>query len=176
MYDHAARSSEARSLTRAERQELTQTVTEFLHHEARLLDEWRLDEWLALFAEGARYAVPTTDGVEGSPRDTLYLIDDDLRRLQARVERLKSRWAHREFPWSRTRRLVTNIELVGRNDDEIYVDANFLIYRIRRTTDVFVGTYRHILRETGGELLFVHRRAVLDLEALDPQATVSVVL
>jgi p-cumate 2,3-dioxygenase beta subunit len=176
VYDQNERSLQASVLTSLERNSLVQPVTEFLYHEARLLDDWLLDDWVALFVDGARYVVPTTDAAAGSPRETLFLIDDDLRRLTARVERLKSRWAHREFPWSRTRRLVTNIELIGRNGEDIYVDANFLIYRIRRTTDVFIGTYRHILREVDGDLRFVYRRATLDLEALDPQATVSVII
>lgn len=176
MRGSAERSGNATTLDVADRDALTRPVNEFLFHEARLLDEWRLDEWLGLFVSEAQYLVPTTDAVEGSPQNTLFLVDDDLPRLRARVERLKSRWAHREFPWSRTRRLITNVQLVGRDGDDIYVDANFLVYRIRRTTDVFVGTYRHTLREVDGDLRFVLRRAALDLEALDPHATVSIIL
>ena len=33
-------------------------VQQFLFHEARLLDERRLQEWLALYAEDAEYWVP----------------------------------------------------------------------------------------------------------------------
>ena len=34
-------------------------IERFLIDEAALLDEWRLEEWLALFAEDGRYLVPS---------------------------------------------------------------------------------------------------------------------
>jgi len=39
---------------------LIAAVAQFLYDEAALLDEWRLDEWLALFhPEAARYLIPS---------------------------------------------------------------------------------------------------------------------
>src|SRR5437899_4143646 len=95
---------------------LEREVENFLVREVALLDEWRLDDWLALFTQDARYVVPATDAREADPRETLALINDDKARLDARVERLKSRHAHREFPWSRTRRLITNVRVIGVTD------------------------------------------------------------
>ena len=46
-----AAKAKALSVTRTE-------LEDFLYHEAALLDEWRLEEWLALFVPGARYLVP----------------------------------------------------------------------------------------------------------------------
>src|ERR1051325_9113446 len=85
---------------------LRAAVEEFLYREAALLDAWRLDEWLALFTADGRYLVPTTDLPDGDPQKDLVFIDDDIVRLRARVERLKSRHGHREYPSSRTRRLI----------------------------------------------------------------------
>lgn len=73
-------------------------VEQFLYKEAALLDEWRLDDWLTLFTDDARYVVPTTDLPEGDPQKDLVFIDDDRLRLQGRANRLKSRHAHREYP------------------------------------------------------------------------------
>ena len=106
-----------------------ETVEDFLYHEAALLDEWRLDEWLALFTADARYVVPTTDLPEGDPKKDLVFIDDDMVRLRARVERLKSRHGHREYPWSRTRRFITNVRIKGLEEDNIFVTSSFLVYR-----------------------------------------------
>ena len=40
--------------------ELVTAVAQFLYDEAALLDEWRLDEWLALFhPEAAKYLIPS---------------------------------------------------------------------------------------------------------------------
>ena len=47
---------------------LREEVEDFLYQEAELLDEWRLDEWAALFTEDARYVVPTTDLPDGDPQ------------------------------------------------------------------------------------------------------------
>src|SRR5271165_670808 len=77
-------------------------VEYFLYEEAAYLDNWRLDEWLGLFTEDARYIVPTTDRPDGDPKRDVVFIDDDLTRLQGRVNRLKGRHAHREYPYSRT--------------------------------------------------------------------------
>jgi p-cumate 2,3-dioxygenase subunit beta len=155
---------------------LREKVEEFLYQEAALLDEWRLDEWLALFTADARYVVPTTDLPEGDPKKDLVFIDDDLVRLRARVERLKGRHGHREYPWSRTRRFITNvrIKLEGR---DIVVSSSFLVYRFRMgDTSPYVGCFEHRLKQIGGELKIYHKRAVLDMETLREHGAVSIIL
>src|SRR5215213_7375868 len=87
-------------------------VERFLYREAMLLDAWRLEEWLALFSPQARYIVPSTDHPQGNPPEHPALIDDDFNRLQGRVTRLLSRRAHREYPSSRTRHLVSNVLII----------------------------------------------------------------
>src|SRR4030095_13848809 len=72
-----------------------------------------------------------TDRRTADPTETLAIINDDMARLRGRVERLKSRHAHREFPWSRTRRFVTNVMIKDISGEEIHVNASFLVYRIR---------------------------------------------
>src|ERR1700720_2452598 len=79
-----------------------QRVEDFLYAEAALLDAWQLDDWLLLFDEDAKYEVPCNDTPDGDPDHDLMLIDDNYTRLAARVERLNSRRAHREYPHSRT--------------------------------------------------------------------------
>ena len=48
-------------------------VQQFLFHEARLLDERRLQEWLALYAEDAEYWVPYAWNQQ-SPKDHVSLF------------------------------------------------------------------------------------------------------
>src|SRR5207244_4047604 len=78
-------------------------VEDFLYHEAALLDAWRLDEWLALLTEDATYRVPSNDQPQSDPKRALFTIADDIRRIRARVTRLKDPHAHAESPRSRTR-------------------------------------------------------------------------
>ena len=156
---------------------LHRQVEAFLFEEATLLDEWRLTEWLALFTEDARYLVPSTDTPDGDPHQALSLIDDDMARLRGRVDRLLSRHAHREFPWSRTRRLITNVRINKSDDAEIHATAAFLVYRIRAGhVDPLIGHYEYTLRRAANTLKIAYRKAVLDLEALRPHGTVSIIL
>jgi p-cumate 2,3-dioxygenase beta subunit len=153
-------------------------VEHFLFEEAALLDNWRLDEWLALFTEDARYVVPTTDLPNANPRRDVVFIDDDAKRLRGRVARLMSRYAHREYPSSRTRRLVTNIRLTRIEAHEVDVEASFVVYRARAEAIApYVGIYRYTLvRERDAGFHIRHRRAELDLERLSDHGAVSIIL
>ena len=160
----------ARRITRQE-------AEEFLFTEAALLDEWKLDEWLALFERGATYEVPTTDRPNEDPHRSQYYVWDDYELLTARVRRLKSKHAHAENPHSRTRRLVTNVRVGEPTADGVPVYAAFLIYKIRDgNVDTFVGRYEHTLVANGDGLRFRKRRAVLELEVLRPGGRLSFIV
>ena len=155
---------------------LREEVEDFLYEEAALLDAWRLDEWAALFTEDARYVVPTTDLPDGDPRHDLVFIDDDIVRIRARVKRLNSRHAHREYPSSRTRRFISNVRVEETGDGELAVTANALVYRFRSGEgDPYVGHYKYRLRRDGGGFRICYRRAVLDHESLTGHGAVSVI-
>lgn len=163
-----------RTVSRAE-------VEDFLYAEADLLDAWDLDGWLALFVEGARYEVPTTDHLgtdQGlSPHESGSFVDDDWDLLNARVKRLKSRKAHAENPHSRTHRLVSNVRLHPHEDDTVRVTASFVVHRARDGHfDTYVGRYQHVLAVTGDGLRFRLRRSVLGHEMLTAGARLSFIL
>ncbi len=152
-------------------------VENFLYAEAALLDAWQLDEWLTLFTEDARYVVPSTDLPNADPATSLSLIDDDIVRLRGRVARLNSRHAYREFPWSRTRRLISNVRITDVDGDDVSVTAAFLVYRVRNgQVDPFMGEYTYRLTRIDGALKIRSRRATLDLDMLSPHGTVSIIL
>ena len=132
---------------------LREEVEDFLYEEAALLDEWRLDEWAALFTEDARYVVPTADLPEGNPEKDLVYINDDIKRIRARVRRLNGRHAYREYPWSRTRRFISNIRVKETRDDHVTVTANALVYRFRSAAaDPYVGSYLYRLKRVDQKL------------------------
>ena len=153
-------------------------VERYLFQDADLLDEWRLHEWLARFALDCHYLVPSPDLPEGDPSRHLFLVQDDRFLLEQRVNSLLTRAAHAEYPHSRTRRLITNIQAVDEGDDRLTVHANFAIYRSRPGVfDTYVGRYRHVLRRDAEHgYVFLERRAVLDLDTLRPQGKVSIIL
>ena len=158
---------------------LRQEIEDFLFAEAALLDEWRLDEWLALLTDDVTYIVPATDARDADPRTTLSIISDDAKRVRARAEQLLGKHAWAENPPSRTRRLITNVRITGMDGDLILVAANFAIYRHRRHEQAprqFIGRYRHKLKQTDAGLKIYERRAILDAEELGAMGAVSFLL
>lgn len=153
-------------------------VEEFLFHEAALLDEWRLDEWLGLLTADARYEVPSNDRPDADPASTLFTIADDIGRIRGRITRLKDKNAHAESPRSRTRRMISNVRIVGRSARELRVEANFIVYRFRRDASIreYVGRYRYVLRPERGALRIACRQAVLDAMELGSMGLVSFIL
>ena len=98
-----------------------------LEREARLLDQLRWDDWLALYTAECIYWVPSTTGA-GDPRREISVMFDDRRRLEDRIYRFRTGYAWSQAPASRTVRLITNVEVfaAGR-DDARMLRSNFLI-------------------------------------------------
>ena len=152
-------------------------VEQFLVLEAALLDEWKLDEWLTLMADDARYLVPALDSPRGDHRRELFLISDDMKTLRSRVSQMLGRSVWAENPRSRTRRLVTNFRILDADEGGARVTANFAIWRFQLdVTDVYVGRYMHTLLRGATGLQFKERRAELDLETLRHHGKVSFIL
>jgi p-cumate 2,3-dioxygenase beta subunit len=152
-------------------------VSDFLVEEARLLDEWLLEEWLALFTDDATYVVPGTDDPGADPKRALVLVDDDRTRLGWRVKRLLGGHAHREFPWSRTRRIVSNVRVEREAEGVLRAFASFVVWRFRHGhADPFVGRAEYRLVEQNGMLRIAGKRAMLDHESLSPNGALSVLL
>jgi p-cumate 2,3-dioxygenase beta subunit len=152
-------------------------IEEFLYEEAALLDEWRLDEWLALFTDDCTYSVPSTDSPDAEPEDTLFLIADDAARLRSRVEQLLGKTTWSESPHARTRRMLANVRIRRRDGARTWVTANFVVYRMRTNqVGTYVGRYEYVLERHGAGLRIASRRAVLDLESLRDVGKISFIL
>ncbi len=133
--------------------------TAFLIHEARLLDEGRFDEWLALFTADAQYWVPSEPGQQ-SPHDTVSLMYDDRRLLETRVRRLADPRIYSQEPRSRTSRIVTNLSLEpSRHGPGTTVRSKFVLVEYRRETQrLFAGTYTHHLVGSGDNIRITTKR------------------
>jgi p-cumate 2,3-dioxygenase subunit beta len=158
-------------------------VEEFLYAEAALLDAWALDDWRQLFEPDAKYEVPCNDAPDGDPARDLLLIDDDGARLKARVERLNSRRAHREYPHSRTNHQVFNVRVLGGDGDGcaepnvLRAAASFTVWRFRGgRTSCYVGQYTYRLRTTGDGFRIALKRAQLDMTDLRAVSDVAILL
>lgn len=153
--------------------DLHHEIEQFLFREAQLLDEGRFHEWLDLFTEDARYWVPTRQTIQGR-REGIYqqdelavsLINDDKRFLTLRVRRLDTELAHSETPPSRTRHLITNVQVEedGQKSAELSVRSNFVVFQGRRERSdyQFFGRREDRLRKVGGSWKIAQRQVVLD--------------
>jgi p-cumate 2,3-dioxygenase beta subunit len=150
---------------------------DFLYEEAAALDRWDLDSWLGLFDEDSESQVPSTDLPDGDPEASQYLVADNYELLAARVQRLKSKYAHAENPRSRTVRLITNVRVAEYIDPTTRVHANFQIWRMRDgRDDPYIGRYDHLVFRASGGLKFRRRRAILGPHEIRPGGRLSFIL
>ena len=153
-------------------------IEDFLYAEAELLDNWQLNEWVALFdQERGCYFIPPTDAPDSDPNTALFLVADDMAKLRSRVSQLLSGVAWAENPKSRTRHMVNNVRIAGMEGDALLVKANFVVFRMRfQNIDPYIGKYRYKLRPENGTFKILERWVVLYLEALRPHGKVSFIV
>lgn len=145
-------------------------ITDWLYHEAELLDDGRYRDWLTLLAEDLRYLVPlrvtrereaVSDVIVGMAHQ-----DDDWDAMEMRVLRLETDYAWAEDPPSRSRHYITNIRVAaGEAENEYTVKSNLLLYRTRGDNpvyDLLPGQRTDTLRRIEGGLQLVKRVVMLD--------------
>ena len=148
-----------------------------------MLDDRRYGEWLGLMAPDIKYEAPTRHTRRSSgpgekwqieaeleDDDGLRFFEDDFAGLSMRVARLGTGMAWAEDPPSRTRHMITNVEVEeGDAGDELKVYSNFLVYRTRleKQRDVFAGQRRDVLRrQPDGALKIAARTIIFDATVL----------
>jgi len=144
-------------------------VEDFLYLEVELLDEWKIEEWFALFAEGATYEVPPTGTDEADPATSLFYIADDYVRLRERVVRLTKKEAHSEFPRSQQRHMVSNVRITGLSDGIADVSCNLVTYRAKRgVVDTYYGKHLYRIDTKADPFRILSKRSVLGMDMLYP--------
>jgi len=93
-------------------------VVEFLYKEARLADEARYADWLALWTDDGVYWVPATTDPGADPDKHLSHIYDNRGRLETRIKLLQTGHRYSQEPASLMRRLISNIEVAAADDGE----------------------------------------------------------
>jgi p-cumate 2,3-dioxygenase beta subunit len=154
-----------------------QEIEDFLYKEAELLDEWKLEEWAALFSSDGLYLIPPIGNPEANTNTSLYYVRDDRARLEQRAKRLLKKEAHVEYPHSTTVRNYHNIRIFDQKDNSLRAKCNFTTYRTKRETlDCFVGVLEYKLIVLNEELKIQEKKVVLKLDSLRPHGKVSIIL
>ena len=146
------------------------TVTEFLYREARLADEARYAEWLALWTDDAVYWVPATTDPAADPERQLSHVYDNRARLETRIKLLQTGVRHSQEPASSMRRLISNVEVEAAGGEWI-AGSNFVLAELalqaRHELHWWAGRTTHRLRRVDGELR-MSRKTVVLVNAAEP--------
>ena len=153
--------------------ELHHQISQFLYREAKLLDDWKFRDWLAVLAEDISYTLRTTPNAQTRDRrrsiepPTTWVFNDTKDLLERRVARLETGMAWAEEPPSRTTHMVSNViveatEVAGEYD--VYV--TYLLYRTQKEKDVtiYCGKRHDKIRKVDTEQGFqiFNRKIILD--------------
>ena len=152
--------------------ELHHRITQFLYHEASLLDDWKFLDWLAQLDDEIRYTMRTTvnaqtrDRRKGVQPPTTWIFNDNKDQLERRIARLETGMAWAEEPPSRTRHLISNLQISETDVPDVFaVRLNYLLYRAQQERDetFYVGTrVDKVRRLPGDEWHLLAREIVLD--------------
>ncbi|CAH0991995.1 Biphenyl dioxygenase subunit beta [Sinobacterium norvegicum] len=161
---------------------LISEVEQFYYREARMLDERQYRQWLALVTEDVIYRMPNrhipqvdpkqrgneeylsverelSHGTEPPLRDENYFI------LSVRVMRAFKQNSWTDNPPARTRRFVSNVEVLATEQvDCLRCYSNIMINYSRHQQDnyLFSAQRRDTLRRVDGELKIAARDVIID--------------
>src|SRR3954454_18058755 len=153
-------------------------VEQLYYQEAELLDDGRYADWLEMLADDLDYWMPTRtnrlrrqQALSVAARGEAAFYDETKDSLAWRIRRFDSGMAWAEDPPSRTRHLVTNIQVrhvdpatePGFGESDLVAKSAFLLYRNRleREESVYAGGRTDVLRRLEDSRLLIARREIL---------------
>ena len=137
-------------------------IEQFLYREARYADEHDYDAWEALWTDDALYSVPAGGDLSGDQGAQMSVIYDNRNRISTRLAQLRTGKRHSQTPPSGLRRLISNVEILGREGDDTLVGANFLLAESReRGTEIWAGRVTYRLRVSDGEIRLAAKTVLL---------------
>lgn len=155
----------------------------FYFHEARLLDNRQYKQWLELLSPDIQYLMPARTNLMVNNRErgseAMISVERELEgvdsmgcpireesyiHLMVRVERAFKVNSWSENPPPRTRRIVGNVELMGREGGELSVLSNFHLFYARPGSANFLysGQRRDTLVAEGEMFRILRRDVIMD--------------
>jgi len=136
-------------------------VEQFVYREARYADEHDYDAWEALWTDDALYWVPA-GGDLADPGGQMSVIYDNRNRISTRLNQLRTGRRYAQTPPSHLRRVVSNVEVLGREGGDTVVGANFILAEAReRGVMTWAGRTTYRLRWADGELKLAAKQVLL---------------
>lgn len=136
-------------------------LIDFVYDEARMLDEGRFDDWLALWLDDGYYWMPL-DYKQTDPHLVTSLLYEDMFMLRLRVERLNGARTFSQKPKSRCHHVIQR-PFVDVMEGERFVTNTSMHYVETRLDEQFLLalTAIHELRLVDGTLRIANKRVDL---------------
>jgi benzoate/toluate 1,2-dioxygenase beta subunit len=137
-------------------------IEQFLYREARLADEHDYNGWESLWTDDGLYWVPA-NGDDTDRMAQMSIIHDNRNRISTRIKQFNTGRRLSQVPASRLRRIVSNVEILGTEENgDAVVEANFVLVESReRSKEIWAGRYTYRLRLVDGELRMSYKKVAL---------------
>lgn len=141
--------------------ELLKEAEQFLYREARLADERRYREWENLWTDDGKYWVPANSG-DIDPELEMSIIYDNRSRIALRVNQFYTGKRYAAEAASKLRRIVSNVELLEVNGNEVRVASNVVVYEsARRHENHWASANEHLIRKVDGQWKLAFKKVTL---------------
>lgn len=136
-------------------------IIDFIYAEARMLDEQRFDQWLALWLDDGHYWMPL-DYQQTDPHLVTSLMYEDIFMLRLRVERLNGARTFSQKPKSRCSHVIQR-PFIDKHTDTAIITTTSMHYVETRMDDQFLLalTATHELRVLNGAIRIANKRVDL---------------
>ncbi len=151
-------------------------VALFLYREARLLDEERYREWLAVVERDIHYWMPLRENrfrkdrrPEPTPETAASIFNDDYDDLEDRVKRFETGMVWSEDPAPRVCRVVTNVEVfTTEKPEELTALSIVTVHRSRRQDEevAYTAKRRDRVRRVGADWKLARREVLVNHHVL----------
>lgn len=138
-------------------------VIDFVYAEARMLDEGRYDEWLALWLEDGHYWMPL-DYKQTDPHLVTSLMYEDLFMLKLRVERLNGARTFSQKPKSRCHHVIQRpfVDVFEPDEGNFWTNTSMHYVETRLDDQILLAlTATHELALVDGALRIANKRVDL---------------
>jgi 3-phenylpropionate/cinnamic acid dioxygenase small subunit len=144
-----------------------------LIREAWIRDNEQFEEWLNFFTDDCRYWAPIRmtldrDKEDFNRKDQMSHVDEDKQGLVLRFKRLSSGLTYTDEPPARTRRMISNVQLLEHGADSAIVLSYFMVFRSHpgHTDTLAIGYRRDQWRKLDEGWKIKERMIVLDQDRL----------
>lgn len=141
-------------------------IIDFIYNEARMLDEQRFDDWLALWLEDGHYWMPL-DYQQTDPLLVTSLMYEDIFMLRLRVQRLNGARTFSQKPKSRCSHVIQR-PFIDKMDNVDITTSTSMHYVETRMDDQFLLALSatHHLKVVDGSIRIANKR----VDLLNPDA------